>query len=59
MVADHLSRFVLEEPDEVDTLPLHEKFPDEQLLAVQDNEPLYADLVNYLVNGIVPEDLNS
>ena len=59
MVADHLSRFVQEDPDEVDKLPLHEKFPDEQLLAVQDNEPLYADLVNYLVNGIVPEDLNS
>ena len=35
VVADHLSRLVQENPDEEDILPLHEKFPDEQLLAVQ------------------------
>ncbi|KAK0604452.1 hypothetical protein LWI29_015827 [Acer saccharum] len=59
VVADHLSRLVQVNPDEVDLLPLHEKFPDEQLLAVMDSEPWYADLVNYLVSGVVPEDLNS
>ncbi|KAK0596401.1 hypothetical protein LWI29_015350 [Acer saccharum] len=59
VVADHLSRLVQVNPDEVDILPLHEKFPDEQLLAVMDSEPWYADLVNYLVSGVVPEDLNS
>ena len=53
-VADHLSRLVLEE----ESLPISETFPDEQLLHLQGKEPWFADIVNFLVAGILPNDLN-
>ncbi|XP_038976409.1 uncharacterized protein LOC113461320 [Phoenix dactylifera] len=55
VVADHLSR--LEGQSRADEVPINESFPDEQLLAVS-VIPWYADLVNYLVSGIVPPDLS-
>ncbi|XP_052291919.1 uncharacterized protein LOC127900755 [Citrus sinensis] len=53
LVADHLSRLTYNE----DALTLHENFPDEQLLQVSTITPRYADIVNYLVTKIVPEEL--
>ncbi|CAL2280276.1 unnamed protein product [Prunus armeniaca] len=57
VVADHLSRLTLSHKEEV--LPLNESFPDEQLFSVQHGVPWYADIVNYLVSGIIPADSNS
>ena len=58
-VADHLSR--LESGKiERDEEPIKETFPDEQLFVVkQGNTPWYADIVNYLVSGLIPPDLTS
>ncbi|XP_062109887.1 uncharacterized protein LOC133821759 [Humulus lupulus] len=53
LVADHLSRLIREE----EFLPLHERFPDEQLLAMQEVIPWYADIVNYLASKELPSDL--
>ncbi|CAL9001020.1 unnamed protein product, partial [Prunus brigantina] len=56
VVADHLSRIVVEEQGEA-VLPLNETFPDEQLYVVQVKEPWYADFVNYLACGVLRNDL--
>ncbi|XP_043817312.1 uncharacterized protein LOC122724981 [Manihot esculenta] len=53
LVADHLSRILTK----METYPINEKFPDEHLFAVQEEEPWYADIVNFLVTGNVPTDL--
>ena len=58
VVADHLSRLIHGSSEEEDMLPLKESFPDEQLWVVGGSEPWYADIVNYLVSDIVPEDLS-
>ena len=57
-VADHLSR--LSTDAQVDeSSAIHEVFLDEQLFMVMVTEvPWYADIVNFLVSEIVPEDLN-
>ena len=57
-VADHLSR--LQESDASSgEISIREHFPDEQLLLVEDaTTPWYADLVNFLVSGLVPSDFN-
>ncbi|KAE8661092.1 DNA-directed RNA polymerase V subunit 5C-like [Hibiscus syriacus] len=56
-VSDHLSR--LENNSEChDTVDIQEEFPDEKILYTA-AIPWYADLVNFLVSGIVPFDLNS
>ena len=55
VVADHLSRL------EYDCLepPINEKFPDENLHAVDIHElPWYVDIVNYLVSKIMPYGLS-
>ncbi|XP_062108564.1 uncharacterized protein LOC133819354 [Humulus lupulus] len=52
-VADHLSRLIRDE----DNLPIEENFPDEQLLAMQEVIPWYADIVNYLASKELPSDL--
>ena len=49
-MADHLSRLLYNE----DLLSLKDFFPDEQLLAMEDSAPWYADLVNYLVTKRLP-----
>ncbi|CAL2238230.1 unnamed protein product [Prunus armeniaca] len=56
MVADHLSKIVVEEQGEA-VLPLNETFPDEQLFVAQVKEPWYADFVNYLACGVLRNDL--
>ena len=57
-VVDHLSR--IQGNNEVSgELAIKEHFLDDQLLVVEDTTaPWYADLVNFLVSGIVPPDLN-
>ncbi|XP_031120931.1 uncharacterized protein LOC116024170 [Ipomoea triloba] len=60
VVADHLSRL----PDAANNcptsdIPINDRFPDEQLLSLQNKEPWYADIVNYLVSGQFHPDLNS
>ncbi|XP_070667526.1 uncharacterized protein [Malus domestica] len=57
MVADHLSRLIIPTASKEDSLPLRESFPDEQLFAVQFHTPWFADIVNYLVKGVVHPDL--
>ena len=50
LVADHLSRI----PQPLEPFPIHDAFPDEQLFQLQDKDPWYADLVNYLVASEIP-----
>ncbi|KAM1439543.1 hypothetical protein TB2_012665 [Malus domestica] len=57
VVADHLSRLIIPTVSEEDSLPLRESFPDEQLFAVHFRSPWFADIVNYLVKGVVHPDL--
>ncbi|CAN6557661.1 unnamed protein product [Malus baccata var. baccata] len=57
VVADHLSRLIIPTASEEDSLPLRESFPDEQLFAVQFRTPWFADIVNYLVKGVMHPDL--
>ena len=52
VVADHLSRLHFDTITE--PLILNESFPDEQLMSVE-VLPWYADIVNYLVTGKLPE----
>ena len=56
VVVDHLSRMT--HGEEGDAVPIHEAFPDEQLLSIEVSEPWYADLVNYLVSKQVPSTLS-
>jgi hypothetical protein len=53
-MVDHLCRIVCEE----EPLPIVETFPDEQLLHLQGKEPWFADMVNFIVIGMLPNDLN-
>ncbi|XP_062075055.1 uncharacterized protein LOC133779070 [Humulus lupulus] len=53
LVANHLSRLIRDE----DNFPIEEKFSDEQLLAVQEVIPWYADVVNFLASKELPSDL--
>jgi hypothetical protein len=53
-MVDHLCRIVCEE----EPLPIVETFPDEQLLHLQGKEPWFADMVNFIVTGMLPNDLN-
>ncbi|KAL2230537.1 UNVERIFIED_CONTAM: Retrovirus-related Pol polyprotein from transposon [Sesamum indicum] len=53
LVADHLSQLVTDE----NPPPLNDEFPDEHLHAIQGVTPLYADIVNFLVIGVLPRDL--
>ena len=53
VVADHLSRILVEE---CEPASIEESFPDEQLLAVSHAKaPWFADIVNYLVVGQIPD----
>ncbi|KAL5549093.1 hypothetical protein UlMin_004324 [Ulmus minor] len=51
VVADHLSRLIVESVDE--NLPIKETFPDEQLMLIS-QLPWFTDIVNYLVTGHMP-----
>ncbi|CAN6547022.1 unnamed protein product [Malus baccata var. baccata] len=59
VVADHLSRLPHVQDEEEDVLPLNESFPDEQLFAIHDVVPWYADIANYLVRGVLPPDVST
>ena len=57
-VADHLSRLQGNDAGSGE-LTIREHFPDEQLLLIDnDTTPWYADLVNFLVSGLVTFDFN-
>ena len=57
VVADHLSRFPLNE-DVIDSIPIDDSFPDDQLFAILDTPaPWFADIANYLSCNILPPDL--
>uniref|UniRef100_A0A2N9IPP2 Reverse transcriptase/retrotransposon-derived protein RNase H-like domain-containing protein n=1 Tax=Fagus sylvatica TaxID=28930 RepID=A0A2N9IPP2_FAGSY len=51
VVADHLSRLVVK--DSLETMPIKDTFPDEQLFNISDL-PWFADIVNFLVTGQTP-----
>ena len=53
LVADHLSRLPITE----EAQPLQDDFPDEYLFSVHKKTPWYADIVNYLVVGSLPNEL--
>ncbi|XP_056688773.1 uncharacterized protein [Spinacia oleracea] len=59
VVADHLSRLVLEGESDED-LPIDDSFPDEKLLVIATTEiPWYADIANYLACGTIPHGYSS
>jgi hypothetical protein len=53
-MVDHLSRIVYEE----EPLLIAKTFPDEQLLHLQGKEPWFADMANFIVIGMLLNDLN-
>ncbi|XP_070044844.1 uncharacterized protein [Nicotiana tomentosiformis] len=58
-VADHLSHLE-EEGRPHDGLEINDTFPDEQLLAISMKEvPWFADLANFVVGGIIPDEFSS
>ncbi|XP_074314593.1 uncharacterized protein LOC141649816 [Silene latifolia] len=55
VVDDHLSRLINLNVD--NGLPINDHLPDDHLLSLSLSEaPWYADIVNYLVSGIIPHD---
>ena len=57
VIADHLSRVEQNETENEET-ELKENFPDEQLFKVSFQIPWYADIVNYLACGVVPQEFS-
>ena len=57
MIADHLSRVEQNETGKEET-ELKENFLDEQLFKVSFQNPWYADIVNYLAFGVVPQEFS-
>ena len=57
VIADHLSR-VEQNEAEKEEAELKENFPDEQLFKVSFQIPWYADIVNYLACGVVPQEFS-
>ena len=57
VIADHLSRVEQNETEKKET-KLKENFPDEQLFKVSFQIPWYADIVNYLACGVVPQEFS-
>ena len=58
VVADHLSRLEGTRDDSEASL-IHEHFPDEQLMAIRENTPWFADFVNFLACHVLPPDLTT
>ena len=54
LVADHLSRIQAKE----EAIPIQETFPNEQLFKLHDRTPWFADLVNFLVANVLPNNLS-
>ena len=57
MIADNLSR-VEQNETKKEEAELTENFPDEQLFKVSFKIPWYADIVNYLACGVVPQEFS-
>ena len=57
VIADHLSRVEQNETGKEET-ELKENFPDEHLFKVSFHIPWYADIVNYLACGVVPQEFS-
>ena len=57
VITDHLSRVEQNEIGNEET-ELKENFPDEQLFKVSFQIPWYADIVNYLACGVVPQEFS-
>ena len=55
-MADHLSHIRYDEGN--DSLPKDDSFLDDNLYAVVEQHPWYADFANYLVGGTLPPDLS-
>ena len=58
VVADHLSRLKGTRENSQATV-IHEHFLDEQIMAIRDYIPWFADFVNYLAFHVLPPDLTS
>ena len=56
MIADHLSR--VEKPVVQEEREIAKNFPDEQLFQLSLQSPWYADIVNFLVCGIMPPEFS-
>ena len=56
-VADHLSR--LEKSGDQEEISIRDSFPDEQLFAVSEARPWFADIANFVACEIIPPDLTS
>ena len=54
-IADHLSRFQFKETHE---LPINDYLRDDTLLKVTNNDPWYANIMNFIVAGYVPPGEN-
>ena len=57
VIADHLSRVERNKAEEEEA-GLTENFPDEQLFQLSFQLPWYADIVNYLACGVVPQEFS-
>ncbi|TQD85450.1 hypothetical protein C1H46_028973 [Malus baccata] len=58
VVADHLSRLI-QDGEVESTVPLNETFPDEHSFVAQHGKvPWFADFVNYLASGVIPNDMS-
>ena len=57
VIADHLSRVERNKTEEEEA-GLTENFPDEQLFQLSFQLPWYADIVNYLACGVVPQEFS-
>jgi len=58
VVADHLSRLVIQDQKESSSDSIRGEFPDEALYTIREFTPWYAHLVNLLVSGQFPPNLN-
>ena len=57
VIVDHLSRVERNKTEEEEAGPT-ENFPDEQLFQLSLQLPWYADIVNYLACGVVPQEFS-
>ena len=57
VIADHLSRVEINKAEEEES-GLTENFPDKQLFQLSFQLPWYADIVNYMACGVVPQEFS-
>ncbi|KAM1867427.1 hypothetical protein ACFX13_010159 [Malus domestica] len=59
VAADHLSRLPHVQDEGEDVVPLNESFLNEELFAIHDVVPWYADIANYLVRKVLPLNVST